>query len=356
MTLLDRYIAAEFAKALVFVMLALVTLFSFLDLIQQLDQVGTGNYGLLDALLFELRMLAPRALDLLPFGALMGSTIALVLLAQHNEVIAAQAAGISVSRIVWALLKSGIALTLAAALLDEFIVSSLHQNAVRQRLLQLSETGVLQIDEGYWFHHGNRFIHIDRILHDRVPVDIDILELDDDRQVKLSIHAREADIDDPRNWLLKDLVLKQLSGAKVVTEHHRWLHWESYMTPDQVALLKLPPLTMSVSQLYAYIRYLVDSGQKTDRYELAFWQKLALPLATGVMLLLATPFAFGTPRSTSIGKRAVLALGCGILFQIVTQVAVNGGLVLNLDPALTTLSTPVATAVMVLISLSRIRA
>ena len=77
MSLLDRYIAGEIAKAFVLVMLALVFVFSFLDLIKQLDDIGSGSYRFSDAVLFELRMLAPRAVNLLPFGALMGTTMAL---------------------------------------------------------------------------------------------------------------------------------------------------------------------------------------------------------------------------------------------------------------------------------------
>ncbi len=356
MTLLDRYIARELATAFFFVMLALVPLFSFLDLIQQLDDVGSGNYGLLDAVLFELRMLAPRAIDLLPFGALMGSTIALVLLAQHGEVIAAQAAGIRVSRIVWAVMKSGILLMIATALLDELVMSPLHQEAVRQRSLQLSGTEVLQSDKGFWIHRDNTFLHIHSILHGRIPVDIDILELDTNRQVTTFIHAWQADISDPGNWLLKDLVLKKLSGETIISEHHPSMYWEPYLTSEQIGLLELPPLTMSPSQLYAYVQYIENSGQQTDRYKLAFWQKLVLPLQTGVMVLLAVPFAFGSPRSTSVGKRVMLALGGGILFQIITQVVANTGLILGFHPALTTLATPVATTVVALIFLSRIHA
>ena len=356
MNRLDRYIGMEFGKALMFVMLALVPLFSFLDLIQQLDDVGTGDYGLVDALLYEVRMLAPRTLELLPFGALMGATIALVLMAQHAEVIAAQAAGISVARFAWAVLKSGIILMFAAAVLDQFLVSGLHQNAVRQQLLAQSVDEVQQIDEGYWMHHDNRFIRIGKVLLSQIPADIDILEMDADRQIKLYIHATQADIKDPENWLLQDLVVKQIDGASITTEQRQSMRWESYMTADQVALIELPPETMSVSQLYAYIRYLAVGVQQAGRYELALWQKLTLPLATGVMVLLAIPFAFGTPRSTSMGKRVVLALGCGILFQIANQVAANTGLVMGLNPALTTLAIPLATGILAFIILSRIDA
>lgn len=354
MTLLDRYIATEIARAFFLVMLALVLLFSFLDLIQQLDDIGAGNYRFGDALVYELRMLAPRALELLPFGALMGTTIALALLAHQSEVIATQAAGMSVSRFAWAVLQGGLLVAALALVLDELLVSPLHQEAVQRRALSLAKAEVTQADEGFWIHHGNRFIHIDRVLHGRVPADIDILELNEARQVTLYIHAKQADVSDPGNWFLRDVSVKRLAQTPVATEHQATLYWESYLTPQQVGLLELPPRTMSPMQLFAYVGYLKETGQPASRYELTLWQKLSLPLAVVVMMLLAVPAAFGTLRSVSVGRRVILALGAGILFSIASQVVANAGLIFHLPPMLTSLSTPVVIAAIALILLIRI--
>jgi lipopolysaccharide export system permease protein len=353
MTLLDRYIATEIAKAFFLVMLTLVLLFSFLDLIQQLDNIGSGSYRFADAVLYELRMLAPRTLELLPFGALMGTTLALAMLANQGEVIAAQAAGVSVARFAWSVLQSGILVAVAAALIDELLVSQLHQEAVQQRSMSLANAEVTPADEGFWIYHGDRFIHINRVLHGRIPADIDILQLNDERRVSLYIHAKQADIGDPSNWLLRDVVVKNLAEMPTVTEHHPSMYWESYLTSEQVGLLEVPPRTMSPTQLYAYVHYLQGSGQPSARYELTLWQKLALPAAVGVMVLLAIPAAFGTPRSMSVGKRVLIALGGGLLFHILTQVVANSGLILQLPAALTTLATPVVTAIVALVVLRR---
>lgn len=355
MTLLDRYIAVEIAKAFVLVMLALVFVFSFLDLIKQLDDVGSGSFGFSDALLFEVRMLAPRALNLLPFGALMGTTIALSLLAHRGEIIAAQAAGVSVLRIAWSVLKSAILVLLVVVLLDEFLISKLHQEAARQRSLSLSGSLVTRVDGGFWIFQGNRLIHINRVQHGRVPVDIDILEMDETRRVNLFIHAQQADVSDPNRWLLKDVLVKRLRGPTLDSERISSMHWESYMTTDQIGLLELPPPTLSPTQLYDYVRYLRGTGQETSRYDLTLWQKLTLPIAVVVMVLLAIPAAFGTPRSTSVERRVIAALAAGLLFQIATQVIANAGLVLQLPPALTTLVTPVATTAVALVLLRRVR-
>jgi lipopolysaccharide export system permease protein len=354
MTLLDRYVAGEMAKAFFLVMLALVSLFSFLDLIQQLDDVGSGSYGFGDAVLFELRMVAPRALSLLPFGALMGTTIALAVLCRHAEVVAARAAGVSVSRFAWAVLKSGLLLIVFAAVMDEVVVSHLQQEAERQRSLSLSGKEVTLVDGGLWIYHGNTLIHINRVLHGRIPADIDILELDAQRSVRLFIHAGQADVKNPRDWLLTDVVVKRLGESTVTSEHYPRMHWESYMTSEQISLLELRPPAMSPTQLYGYVQYLKGTGQATDRYELALWRKLTLPVATGVMVLLAIPPAFATPRSTSVGKRSVAALAVGLLFQIATQVIGDVGLIFQLSPALTTLALPIATAVAALLLMRRV--
>jgi len=331
MNTLDRYIAVKLVQAFVLVMLALLPLFSFLDLIQQLDDVGKGTYGLLDAVLFEWEMLPRRGLDLLPFAALMSSTIALALLAHHSELIAMQASGISIARIGWAVIKSGILLMVIAAILEEFVASPLHQHTVQERSAAIAGSPVAQREGGFWIHYGNRFVNIGSLLYGRIPADIEIFELGPDRQLTTYLQASQADISDPEHWLLKDLVVKNLEEGRLVTQRLPELSWHSLLTAEQIRLLELPPAAMSPSQSYRYIQYLHSSGQEADRYELALWQKLTLPFTTGAMILLSIPFAFGLPRLVSIGKRIGLALASGLGFQIINQIVANLGLILKLS-------------------------
>jgi lipopolysaccharide export system permease protein len=337
MNTVDRYIGIKLGQAFVLVMLALLPMFSFLDLIQQLDDVGKGDYGIFDALLFEWEMLPRRGLDLLPFAALMSCTIALALLAHHSELIAMQAAGMSIARIGWAVVKSGIILMGLAALLEEFVASPLHQHTVQERSAAISGSPVAQREGGFWIHYRDRFVNIDRLLYGRIPADIEIFELGPERRLENYMEAAQADISDPERWLLEDLLVKKLEGGRLVTQQLPELRWKSYLTAEQIRLLEIPPAAMSPSQSYRYVRYLKDTGQEADRYELALWQKLTLPLATGAMILLAIPFAFGLPRLVSIGKRIGLALGSGLAFQIVNQIVANLGLIMGLSAPLITL-------------------
>jgi lipopolysaccharide export system permease protein len=97
---------------------------------------------------------------------------------------------------------------------------------------------------------------------------------------------------------------------------------------------------MSPYELYRYIDYLQDSGQATERYELAFWQKLVLPLSAAVMMLLAVPFSLGSPRSLSIGRQVVLAVAVGVTFHLASQALASLALILELNAAAVTFSPP----------------
>ena len=337
MSTLDRYIAVKLAEAFLLVMLVLLPLFTFLDFIQQLDDVGKGAFGVLDALLFEWEMAPRRGLDLLPFAALMSSTIALARLAHHSELIAMQATGVSKARIVAAVIKSGVILMIFAAILEEFVASPLHQYAMQQRSAAIADSPVAQREEGFWIHYSNRFVKIGRLLYGRIPADIEIFELGKDRALTGYMQASQADITDPEQWLLEDVVVKKLERDELVTRRLPKLRWRSLLTAQQIRLLELPPNAMSPSQSYRYVRYLQSTGQETDRYELALWQKLTLPLTTGAMILLSLPFAFAPPRMVSIGKRVVLALGSGIGFYIISQIVANLGIILKLSAPLTSL-------------------
>jgi lipopolysaccharide export system permease protein len=111
----------------------------------------------------------------------------------------------------------------------------------------------------------------------------------------------------------------------------------SFLTPGQVALLQLPPDSLSLSDLWSYIRSLDERAQNSKAYALAFWQKLCLPATTGVMVLLSLTFIFGSTRIRNASQRIFLGMLTGVVFHLVSQVLGHLGLILNIPPLLTTL-------------------
>jgi lipopolysaccharide export system permease protein len=75
--ILARYIARAMAQGYLLVALVFVALFSFIELIQQLDDVGAA-YRMADAFLYVLMMLPRRLLDATPVIALLGTLVPLL--------------------------------------------------------------------------------------------------------------------------------------------------------------------------------------------------------------------------------------------------------------------------------------
>jgi lipopolysaccharide export system permease protein len=278
---------------------------------------------------------------MVPMAALLGSIIALGMLADKGELIVMRAAGLSVQRICFSVLATGALLMLATGILEEYVAPPMEQHARLSRSLAISDTGILLTKQGFWARQGHSFIHVGKTLSGGIAADLDVYEGDKEGGLRAFIHAREADIHDNKRWVLKDIRKKVIEEQRITTYNLPTMDLNSFLSTEQVNILALPPDSLSPSDLYQYIQALRQRGQNADTYVLALWQKLAVPLTTGAMVLLSLPFVFGPPREKSIGLRITVGAMVGIGFYLANQIIGYMGLLLELHPAFTTLA-PVA--------------
>jgi lipopolysaccharide export system permease protein len=348
----DRYISATFAAGFLLVLALLVSLFSIVELVGQLDDVGKGFYQVKDALLYTVLTVPERIEDLMPVCGLLGGIIALGILADRNELLAMQASGLSALRIGWPVVGTVLVLAVAAGLVGEFVAPPLEQRARTLRSRALAEPGILLTKHGFWARRGNAFIHVGKALSGGHAAELDIYESDGQGRLRGFSHARAAKIQDENEWLLTDVDQRILSGDEITTRHVPSMTLHSFLSTEQVGILELPPDSLSTTDLYEYIDVLRKRGQNADRYALALWQKLTMPLTTGAMVLLSLPFVFGPPRVRTAGFRITTGLIVGIMFYLANQITGHMGVLLDLHPSLTTL-VPVAAILCVALVLMR---
>ena len=314
MKILDRYIASSVLTSYGLILSIFLAIFSFFVLVEELDQVGTGEYTLSLAMSYVLLTIPSRIVDLAPMTALLGSIIGLGALANHRELVAMQSVGITSWRIAWSVLRVGILFMLAILVFQEFINPPLAQYAHNQRALALSETQTLLGENGFWFHDTSRFIKVGGLRFGKIPEKIDVYQFDEEGELRTFTHARMADIVNPNQWILRDVDQKTIDRRGVQAEHFEQLVWDSFLTPHQVDIFSTPPEMFSLSQLHSYVDYLSQTGKNSNRFELVFWQKVAMPVTSGAMVLLAIPFIFGPLRSATVGKRILIGSGIAIAF------------------------------------------
>ncbi len=340
MVIIDRYISASIIKGCILMLVILLSVFSFMELVQQLDDVGKGNFQTADAFKYILLNLPARMLEIAPIATLIGSIAALGLLNKNSELIAIRASGVSIGQISISILKTGIALMLVMALVSEFVAPRAQQYAEGQRMLAVSMTGDLLKDNGYWSRDGNSYLNIKSLMHGRIPTDISIYTFDKAGNLRFYTHAEHADISNKKLWKLQDVVRKTFSTSGVTSVQLEEMPWRPFSSLTQLGRLELPVYSLSPYNLYKYIEYLDNAGQNTQRYQIMLWQKIMGPISLVALMLLALPFAFGALRSASFSLRIVLGIITGLVYTLFNQFMGNLGLLFNIN-ALLTAATPV---------------
>ena len=331
MKILDRYIGAAVVTGTLLVMLVLLALFFFIDFVNNLNDVGKGNYNVLRAVQYVALTQPRRVYELFPLAALLGSMLGLGWLAAGSELTVMRAAGVSLTRLMLSIMKVGAVMMLAVMLIGELIAPKSEQYAQSLRSMALSSKIALDTRYGFWTRDERTFVNIRTLLPGGFFSDIYIYEFDDKHQLRVATHAAKARREGEQ-WLLEDIVQSELKPSGVVTRQLARAQWSSLLSADLVGVVLVKPERLSSWDLYKYLGYLRDNGQSTQRYEIALWNKVVAPFTTGVMVFLAIPFVFGSPRSVGMGQQVLVGSLIGIGFHLFNQIFSHVGLVYNLSP------------------------
>jgi lipopolysaccharide export system permease protein len=335
MTLLERYIAGATFKALVVVCAGMTALFSLLEFVDQLHDVGTGQYRLIDALVYVLLTSPARLLQLMPASMLLACLFALGALAARSELTAMRAGGLSSARIVGSVFMLGGATVISLFLVAEFVIPAAQQMAQAERASRLSSAQAVRSGNSFWAQGDHQYLNVRQFEAGNVPSDIYLYKFAQSGELQTLIQAEYAEVRADGSWLLEGVSRKQFSGDRIETDRLVNLSWQPFLRPRQASLLMLPPESMQPIELYQYVRDLERRHQPVGRYAQELWAKIDLPLAIAAMIMIAVPFAFGPLRTQSIGQQMMIGAMIGIVFSLVQQITIYLGELFNVSPVLT---------------------
>jgi lipopolysaccharide export system permease protein len=211
----------------------------------------------------------------------------------------------------------------------------LHQSAEKERHF-LRYRGDIRIpDGGVWSRSEQRYIHLGVMTPEGEPGNIDIYEFNENGELQRALHAREAQVLGGRRWLLKRVREKRLQGDVLKTRWHKELEVNRMWARDELPSLTLTPDSMPLSVLHSYSKYLRANGQPWALHLGAFWQKVAMPLTVGAMVLLATSISasLGSRRNRNFGVNMGIGALAGILFYLGAQIVFAMGKLLGIPVA-----------------------
>ncbi len=353
MKLLDQYIGRAVLQSTVVVMLVLLSLFAFATFSGELDSIGHGNYGAIDALQYTLLLMPGLAFQLFPIVVLLGAIIGLGMLASQSELIVMRAAGVSIKRIVWAVMRVGILLLLFMVVVGEYVAPEAEQRAQKIKTDLLEVKVSFNTEQGLWARDGNNVIHIRDLISKEQVANVSIYEFDEHNRLNKMIHAKLASFIEGQ-WHLNEVSSSLVSMDGVKTTVVSEVQWRSLLVPDLISVVTVAPSALTGMGLYRYVQYLRDNGLDASQYTLALWKKIMLPVTTIVMIFLAVPFVFGPLRSVGVGQRIFVGTLFGIAYYLIDQTTGHVGVVYGLSPLMSVLVAPMVFLSVAIVMVRRI--
>ncbi len=334
MTVLTRYIAVEVLKAYFVAILVLLTFYNLFTFADELGDLGKGDYGL-EQIVYYLLLTTPSVFYVLtPSAARLGSLVALGAMANNHELVAMQAASLSLLGIVKAVMCAGLVVVLLAISVSEFIVPDAMVEAKTMRSEAQNKELMTQSENGFWLRDGKNFINVRKFNSEGDLGQLVVYELDEQRRLKVFSFMDEATFVKEDEWLARGVSAVQVDLEKVLLTQSEEKVWPFAITQRFLDIVLVKPETLSSVNLFHYIQFLKKNDQKADVLELAFWNRLASPIVIVVMILIAVPFVVKVNRVTSVGFRILVGTILGVGFHLFNKVVGYMGLVYGLDPML----------------------
>ena len=335
MRLLTRYLRREIYASIALVFAALIMLFSLLDLINELNSMGRGDYRLGFVLLFVILTIPGHIYELFPVAVLIGTILAMVQMASNSELTVYRSSGVSLKQMIGALVKIGLPLVILCFLFGEFISPPSERMAQQLRLkAQNAKVSVKEFRSGVWVKDEHSFINVKSVLPDTSLLDVSIYEFDDSYHLRSITAAERASFLEDQHWQLEGVRETLFGKQGATTDNRPRSDWHSSLNPDILSVLLVVPEQMSAWNLYLYTGHLRDNHQKTVRYEIAMWNKLVYPFAVLVMMLLALPFSAYQRREGGISSKIFLGIVLGLSFHFIGRLFANIGALNDWSPLL----------------------
>lgn len=335
-SLFDRYLARRYLVGTVPVLLVLLILFSFLTLTDELEDVGTGAYTTFDAFSVVLYTMPRRIVDLMPVTMLLGGLFGLGAMANHQELMAARAIGMSRPRLGRPVLVLAIAVAVVVIAVQSLVVPRAEREAGEIRARTLQDAGSSGRQHGgseFWTRSGSRYVRINEVRYGQLLSDVEIHELDAAGRLKELVQAEMASIQEPGDWRLDNVTVTRLAGWSVLEERFDTLEWRGLLNREQAEVLMLPLEALAPLELLRLIGIQRANGLSDHQHRLVLWQQFSIPVALVGMALLSLPLLLGSVRVMSAGTRVVIGGFIGIVFYLAQQLALHVAGLFTLSPA-----------------------
>ncbi len=323
-TILDDYVLRDFALYLTMIVAAFLMLLLVFTLFELLSDILRNQVSPLTVGEYLLNVVPYFLYNTTPLSMLLAVLVTFGLLQKSNEITAIKATGISLYRIIVPVL---IASTLVAGVLflsDQLYLpyTNKRQDALRNRIKGKPAQTYLRPERQWMFGQRSDIYYYQFFDPDRnVFGGISVFQFDPHTfQITHRITADRAHWSGSMGkWIYEQGWERSLSGSAI--ENYRKFDVATYPElSEEPAYFKKEikqSSEMSYDELRRYIHDLEQSGFDVVRLRVQLQKKIAYPLITLVMAILAIPFALSAGKRSAIAGIAT-AIGIGVVYWTIS--------------------------------------
>ena len=344
-----RLLYRDIAGSVLFVALAFLALFFFIDVVEEMSAGARRGVTPGVAALLALLEAPGNLYELAPISMLIGTIYALSRMAQASEFTILRTAGLGPARALGLLLLPGAVFGALTFAWGEWVVPQAERASAE--LNARLRGGAVGGGRGAWLKDStgsapqarSSAVHVSWSSLDGRLHGVRIFEFDGDSRLVRRIEADSALVRGDGAWQLEQARLTDWPAAPapgaaatamlaVRQAPPGPLAWRSSLTPDVVNAAVRPLGTMSTPDLWRYSRHLASQEQAAQRYEIRFWKRVLYPLSCLVMAALALPFAYLHARAGGTSLKVFGGIMLGISFVLVNHLSGHLGLLRDWTP------------------------
>lgn len=317
--LLDRYVIRRFGFVFLLVLASGLSIYVIADLSETIEDVIKNRVPQEVVLEYYQYLVLQIFYDIAPILVLVTTLITFSLLSRSNEVTALKALGVSLFRLaVPAVATAGAVVLFAIYLQAEVLPASNARVARLEDVIEARETPrTFRRADRQWLFGQGRYVYNYLRYDPRTEAlqRLQAFEFDEQHRLVGRLFAQQATYDEASGrWLFEDGWARRFDGVDVVD-------YSRFSAPRLVDYPETPtyfdsevkaPEQMDYEDLESYIAELEASGQAVPELRVQLHNKIAYPVISLVMALVAFPFAFRLGR-----QGALYGIGLSVVLGIV---------------------------------------
>ncbi len=328
MRTLDRYFLRSFFTSLLWCILTFVSFYVIIDLFGRLDEIIERKTPVEIVINYYLSLIPLVFVRMCPLAILLSTMYTLANFSKNNELTAAAAGGIHPHRLLVPFILSGFILSLTSMAVNERNVPDAARNAYRIKEIKIKGKKEQHLwRDRIFYGSGNRKFYVKLLdtkknLLSNIEIteysknglelskfhanrgkwvngewifyNATLREFDSNGKVELTTYADEVKVDE-KGWIFLKGALSTREGKKFFERRTAELSRIEEI-PEDFTKKQLRPEEMHFQELSEYIKRLQKMGFNPQAELVSLHNKISLPFANLVVILIGIPFAIRQRR------------------------------------------------------------